>query len=178
LLLHVADASNPYVGDQISAVAAVLAELGIEEKDTLLVLNKIDAIGTTARLNCIRDRYPNAVTVSARTGEGLDRLALAVSDALSRSFRDVDVETSVSNGKLMAYLAARGEVLSRRYEGDRAILHCRIPQKYLGRITDPDAVISIRDGRSTDGAPTVRTNGADYSNGAPLAKDEQREDVA
>ena len=178
LLLHVADASNPHVGDQISAVAAVLADLGIDEKDTLLVLNKIDAIDTEARLNSILRRYPNAVTVSARTAQGLDRLALAVSDSLSRSFRDVDVETSISNGKLMAYLAARGEVLSRRYEGDRAILHCRIPQKYLGRISDSDAVISIRDGRSTSGAEQANANGAAKSGGAPLASEEQREDVA
>src|SRR5829696_8962831 len=43
LLLHVADASNPAVFQQISAVFAVLAEIGIDSKDALLVLNKIDA---------------------------------------------------------------------------------------------------------------------------------------
>jgi GTP-binding protein HflX len=145
LLLHVADASNDAVADQISAVVGVLADLGIDEKDTLLVLNKVDAVGSEASLNSILRRYPNAVAVSAKNGDGLDRLALTVSDALSRSFRDVDIETNVGNGKLMAYLAARGEVLSRRYEGDRAILHCRIPQKFLGRITDDDCVIRHRD---------------------------------
>jgi GTP-binding protein HflX len=153
LLLHVADASNPTVADQISAVARVLSEIGIEEKDTLLVLNKVDTIESQASLNAILRRYPNALPVSAQTGEGLDRLSIAVSDELSHSFRDVDIETSISNGKLMAYLSAHGEVLSRRYEGERAILHCRIPQKYLGRITDPDAVISLRNGatrRSSD----------------------------
>ena len=43
LLLHVADASNPGASDQISAAYGVLEEIGIEAKDTLLVLNKIDA---------------------------------------------------------------------------------------------------------------------------------------
>ncbi|HEV2969445.1 MAG TPA: GTPase HflX, partial [Pirellulales bacterium] len=43
LLLHVADASNPAAGDQIAAVYDVLEELGIEAKDTILVLNKVDA---------------------------------------------------------------------------------------------------------------------------------------
>ena len=42
LLLHVADASNPHVLEQISAVYAVLEELGIQAKDLLLVLNKKD----------------------------------------------------------------------------------------------------------------------------------------
>ena len=44
LLLHVADASNPAAFDQIAAVYKVLEELGIQAKDTLLVLNKIDAV--------------------------------------------------------------------------------------------------------------------------------------
>ena len=61
LLLHVADASNEFVADQISAVAKVLTELGIDEKDTLLVLNKVDAIENSASLNSILRRYPNAV---------------------------------------------------------------------------------------------------------------------
>ncbi|MEM7314933.1 MAG: GTPase HflX, partial [Planctomycetota bacterium] len=144
LLLHVADASSPAFFDQISAVFHVLSEIGIEEKDTLLVLNKIDATPNRSVIDAIKRRYPNAVAVSAKTGEGLDQLSLAVSDALSSAFRDVDIETSVSNGKLMAYLAAKGEVLSRRYEGDRVIMHCKIAQKYLGRVDDPDAVIRMR----------------------------------
>ena len=43
LLLHVADASSPMAREQITAVYGVLEELGIEAKDTILVLNKIDA---------------------------------------------------------------------------------------------------------------------------------------
>ena len=42
LLLHVADASNPAVYEQIAAVYKVFEELGVLAKDTMLVLNKID----------------------------------------------------------------------------------------------------------------------------------------
>src|SRR5688572_17073406 len=83
LLLHVADASNQNVLGQISAVYKVLQELGIEEKQTLLVLNKIDALDSLAAIEGVRSRYPNAVLVSARKGTGLDDLAHVVSDALS-----------------------------------------------------------------------------------------------
>lgn len=145
LLLHVADASSPDFYDQVSAVYQVLGELEIDEKNALLVANKVDAAENRAIVDAVLRRYPNAVPVSAVTGEGLDQLAIAVSDALSMTFRDVDIETDVSNGKLMAYLAAKGEVMSRRYEGERVIMHCRIPQKYLGRITDPTAIISLRE---------------------------------
>ncbi len=44
LLLHVADAANPAVAEQIAAAYKVLEELGIQQKDTLLVLNKADAV--------------------------------------------------------------------------------------------------------------------------------------
>ena len=158
LLLHIADAANPEVLQQIRAVNAVLQELGIEEKDSLLVLNKVDMLASPAPLDGILNLYPNAIPVSANTQIGLEQLALAVSDALSRTFRDVDVEMDVSNGKLMAYLAAHGEVLSQRYHENRVLIHCRIPQKYLGRITDPDVSIAdhplIPTGTTTPSAST------------------------
>jgi GTP-binding protein HflX len=130
--LHVADAANPAVLDQISAVYRVLQELGIEEKDTLLVLNQIDRLTDPGLLAPLLQRYPNAVPISARARAGLDRLRDAVSNSLSRSFADLDVQTSAANGRLLAYLAAHGEVLERRYEDDRVVVHVRIPQRHVG----------------------------------------------
>jgi len=137
LLLHVADASNPAVLEQISAVYEVLRELGIEEKDTLLVLNKIDQLPDHGALLPVLKRYPNAVSVSARTRAGFDSLHQAASAALSRSFADLDVETSVANGRMLAYLAAHGEVLERKYDGDRVLVHVRLPQRHLGALHEP-----------------------------------------
>lgn len=134
LLLHVADASCPAVEDQIGAAFSVLEEIGLREKDTLLVLNKIDALPAPHRLEGLLNRYPAAIPISARSGMGLDRLAAAVAEALSRAFLDVDVEMGVDNGWAQAYLAANGEVLSKRYTESRVIVHCRIPQRHLNRM--------------------------------------------
>jgi len=141
LLLHVADGSNPAVYDQIAAAYRVLEEIGIEAKDMLLVVNKVDALENRARLDGLLNRYPNAVPISARTEQGLGRLASAVSDALSRSFHDVDIEMDLDNGRLMAYLAAHGEILSKQYHDTRVTVHCRLPQRYLGRINKNTTVI-------------------------------------
>lgn len=154
LLLHVADASSPSVQDQISAVFEVLQEIGIEEKDTLLILNKVDQIESERMLHSIMKRYPNAVPISAVEREGFERLASVVSDALSRSFQNVDIEMPINNGKLLAYLAAKGEVLSTKYSEETVSVHCRLPQKYLGRITDKDVEIRPHESNG-DGA----TNG-------------------
>jgi GTP-binding protein HflX len=141
LLLHVADAGNPAVLEQISSAYKVLSEIGLEQKDSILVINKIDRLPDRARVEGLLRRYPNAVPISARTGAGLTELSLSVSDALSRAFRDVDVEFSLDNGRLMAYLAAHAEVLSKQFHAARVIVHCRIPQKQLGRIDRNEALV-------------------------------------
>jgi GTP-binding protein HflX len=160
LLLHVADASNPAALDQIKAVYDVLEELGINEKDTILVLNQIDAITEDSTLDRLKERYPSAIAVSARTSEGLNRLGVAVSEALTHHFLEVDVETDVANGRLLAALAQHGEVLSRTYAEDRVSIHCRMPQRYLGTIPPADARIKLR----ANGQNFIRGNG-DVHNG-------------
>jgi GTPase len=155
LLLHVADASSPVAREQIAAVYDVLEEVGIEAKDTILVLNKVDAAEDRGQVEMLRARYPNAVPISARRKIGLEKLADVVSQALSRGFVDVDIETAVDNGRLLAYLAANGEVLSQRYNDSRVIVHCRISQFHLGRLHDDRAVIR----------PHTNGNGNGSSNG-------------
>jgi GTP-binding protein HflX len=142
LLLHVADAASPQVDAQIAAVRGVLAELEVEEKASLLILNKIDALPDRALRAGLLNRYPQAICVSARTGAGLEALARATSASLSRGFRDVDVCTDPANGRLLAWLGAHGEVLSRHFVDGRVTVHCRLPAALLGRIPADEAVVS------------------------------------
>jgi GTP-binding protein HflX len=171
LLLHVADASNPSVARQIESVFSVLGELGIEAKQALLVLNKIDHPRAAPFVEGMLRRYPNAIPISARSGEGFERLAHAASDALSRTFVDVEVETSVANGKLIAFLQGHSEVLSMRYVDDRVVVHCRIPERFLGRFSGDDTVLrrksSRRDTSPGTDAPRVSDTG---SGSSPLAE--------
>jgi GTP-binding protein HflX len=153
LLLHVADASNPSVIDQIQAVTAVLEELEIDQKDTLLVLNKIDATHDRHHLDRLLERYPHAIPVSAVSGEGLDKLTQKVSQELSRHFVDADIEMSVGNGRLLAYISEHGEVLSRTLSDDRIIVHCRMPRRFLARIDTDGVVIRPRQPESPSVAP-------------------------
>lgn len=142
LLLHIADGANPAVYDQIQAVYQVLEEIDIEEKDSLLVINKIDQMPTPQLLDVILNRYPHAVAISAVTKEGFDSLSMAVSDALSRSFLELHVQTDVANGKLMAFIAARGEILSKQFSDTEVSIHCRLPVKFAGQIDRTQATVS------------------------------------
>jgi len=162
LLLHVADASNPAALDQIAVVYKVLEELSISEKDALLVLNKVDQTDR-GQLAVIRNRYPHAVPISAYTGEGVERLSLTVSQALSHNFLDLDVETGVENGRLLAMLSSHGEVLSKRYTDSRVIVHCRVPQRAMGHFRGVDAQIRPH------GLPTANADGNEHSPGSNSA---------
>lgn len=140
LLLHVADASNPEVIHQIQSVYEVLQEMEIDEKDTLLVLNKIDQIPSDETLARLQDRYPHAVCVSSKQRIGLEDLAQAVSRALSRSFLDVWVSCDISDGKVMAHLEQHGEVIQREYSEDGVRFHVRISAEQAGRISEEPGV--------------------------------------
>lgn len=163
LLIHVADASNPAALDQIAAVYSVLEELGIEEKDTILALNKIDQMEDDLSFEPILNRYPNAVPISASKGEGLSRLATRVSEALSSDFLDLEIELDAGNGRMLAYLAEFGEVLSRTYADERVSVHCRIAQKYMGRLRD-DKNVKFRPYAAADVEPQDDTQSSDVAN--------------
>ncbi len=153
LLLHVADASNPAVLDQISAVYGVLHDLEIDEKRTLLLLNKMDAPDAQQYAHAALARYPHAIPLSARSGEGIDRLTAAVSNALSDGFVTISVRLEVSDGKTMAWLAKVGEVLSKQFHDQYVEIHARLPARHGGRLRHDGFPIEVLSGRLPDEKP-------------------------
>ncbi|MDA7950555.1 MAG: GTPase HflX [Pirellulaceae bacterium] len=143
LLLHVADASNPSVASQIVAVSEVLSDLGISEKSLLLIFNKIDQVEDPTIIAALKNQYPHAIFISAVEETGLPILAKRVSDALSLSFCDVELVTDIANGKLVDEVISRGEILSTNYGEEKMTLHCRLPQRYLGRLAESQQVTIV-----------------------------------
>jgi GTP-binding protein HflX len=85
LLLHVADASSPARAEQIDEVNKVLKEIGADTVPQILVLNKVDMIDLSA--GCAdyrRDEYGRIeqIRLSAKTGEGLEFIRLALAEAI------------------------------------------------------------------------------------------------
>lgn len=81
LLLHVADASHPELERQIADVETILAELSLGDIPCLLILNKIDRVGSGDRLR-LAASLPRAVAVSSISREGLDALVQRIMAAL------------------------------------------------------------------------------------------------
>lgn len=136
LLLHVVDASSPAAEQQIRTVNDVLKEIGVNGAQSVLVLNKIDALPDRSYLDALRANHAVAVSVSAAQGDGLDRLAALVADRLSGGYVEARVETDVGNGRLLSFLAAHTEIRQRDYTDSRVVLDCRIPRRILPALPD------------------------------------------
>ena len=150
LLLHVVDASSPEAERQIHAVYQVLEEIGIEAKNVVLVLNKVDRIEDQSTVDILRRHYDDTISISAATGLGIDRLAAIVAERLSGGFGEVEIEASVGNGRLFAWLTQHAEELSRTYTDDaasRVKIVCRMPRQAIGAIPSDDVKVVERTGK-------------------------------
>ncbi|MEX2287771.1 MAG: GTPase HflX [Planctomycetaceae bacterium] len=144
LLLHVVDASHPEAEQQLETVNRVLNEIGVEGRNTLLVLNKIDVCADRSMVDVLRLRNANVVTISAATGEGFDRLHQAVADRLADGYVNAAVETNVGNGRLLAYLAEHAEVTNTKYHDEtRVTLNCRIPRTFVAKLQGDDTTVTL-----------------------------------
>nr|MDT0667389.1 GTPase [Micromonospora sp. DSM 115978] len=101
LVLHVVDGSHPDPASQLSAVREVLAEIDAATVPELVVVNKIDAASPTT-LAGLRHLLPEAVFVSARTGEGLAALAQALAEQVPHPDVEVSALVPYKRGDLVS----------------------------------------------------------------------------
>ena len=129
LLLHVVDAGRD-PQRQIDAVNGVLKELDIAGKAALLVMNKIDKLNDVefARL---KEWFPDAAFLSAKTGEGIDDLLEHIEAQLSKLRVEVVLEIPFDRGGVTARVHDVGEVLEETYTEDGTKLVARIPRQRL-----------------------------------------------
>ncbi len=150
LLLHVVDASHPEAKRQIETVYQVLEKIGVDCENVVLVLNKADAITDRSLLDVLRRNYENSISISAKTGEGLERLTEAVANRLAGGYVEAEIETSVGNGKLFAYLAEHGEIINREYEDSRVTISCRLPKRLVPGISGEETHVTLTNGYYAD----------------------------
>ncbi|MBE0476733.1 MAG: GTPase HflX [Coriobacteriia bacterium] len=114
LLLHVVDTAHPQRREQVRAVSEVLGEIGAAATRQVTVFNKIDVADTEA-LSRLRARRPDAVFVSALTGQGLDALAGRVSTEAARDSRTMSLVVPYTRGDIVDAAHARAQVVSERH---------------------------------------------------------------
>ena len=133
LVLHVRDIAHPETSPQRDDVNAILselfsgAELGSEDMPPIVeILNKIDKLDDSRRDHVLNQasRDPDALTVSALTGEGCDNLLAQIDELVSSQHIVTDVDIPHSDGATLAWLYQHGHVLSRN--DDETAAHVRV----------------------------------------------------
>jgi GTP-binding protein HflX len=133
LILHVVDGSDADPQAQLSAVRAVLKEIGADNVRELVVVNKIDdADPVTVKALQLRER--GAVLVSAKTGEGMDELRAAIEEGLPERDRLVRVSVPYSRGDLVARAHAAGEVTRTEHGPDGTFIEARVPPELAAEL--------------------------------------------
>jgi GTP-binding protein HflX len=116
LLVHVVDASHPDATQQMAAVVKVLDDLSHHVPFQALALNKIDEVQDPIALHLLSDGFEGEVIfMSAKTGQGLDRLAEVVAQHLDTRSEFLILRLPASDGKSLAYLRGHGAVLEEEW---------------------------------------------------------------
>jgi GTPase len=146
LVLHVADASasDDELDAMLDAVDSVLGEIGAAELPVELVLNKVDAIDSLRRRR-LANRFPDALQVSAQTGEGLNELRARVAERFGERFEPVRLLIPYGEGSRLAELYALGTPVDERVDRPEGVfIRAHLPRRELRRfapylVLEPDS---------------------------------------
>jgi GTP-binding protein HflX len=130
-LIHVLDASQPEVMEFYNTTMSVLTDLGADTKQMLIVFNKVDKVGEPSALVALRRHFPDAVSVSALTGEGMDELVERVSEFVARGTMTVELRLPAARADLLARLHRDGTVRDLQYDNEFTTVVATIPTRAL-----------------------------------------------
>ena len=133
LLLHVVDISHPNAINQAEAVFETLEKIEARDIPIITVLNKIDRLSNPSAARDMMEHFPNAVALSALTGEGIGDLLIALKNTLYESFITVKVRLPYKQGQLIALFHEVGQVERLEHGRKGVLIQGRIPGRLLAQ---------------------------------------------
>jgi GTP-binding protein HflX len=152
LILHVSDISNPHHAEQDSEVMKVLADLGVQDRPRLHVLNKTDQLSADDLAAMVRanGNHEQKVFVSASTGAGLDDLLAKIDAALPVDpLVHMQLRVPLSDGRHLSLVYACGRVLHSEVVENHLRLEAELPQS-LARQMEEFVVVPVVSARAAD----------------------------
>ena len=132
LILHVADASNPEVDEQMKVVYRTLEELKVTGKPVITFLNKQDKLEEE---RIIKDIKADAVVKgSAKTGAGIDELLSKITEILREGKVFIDTVLSYADTSKISVIRKKGQLLSEKYDGEGIKVKAYVPKAVAGQL--------------------------------------------
>ena len=149
MLIHLVDVSSSGFEERIGVVNDVLKRVldssgGRGKTDpvpTLLVLNKVDMFKENAEGKSLANKYPDALQISAATGEGIDELRDGIKASMKKEFVEAELKVSSKAGKLISRIEKLAKVLDRKVEGEMMVYRVMIRRRDLGRLESTGDIV-------------------------------------
>ena len=135
MLLHVVDASDEEVEEQIPVAEAILNNLGAFDKPTILVLNKMDLVLDKQRLPVSAQGIP-AVEISATKCDGLDGLLGMITKTIPSDESEMEIYAPYSAGWVVSYIHEHGKLLGEEYTGEGTKIRVRMKMARAEKIRE------------------------------------------
>ena len=132
-LIHVLDASHPEVLNFHQTTLKVLEELHADGKRMITAFNKIDAVTEESQKIFLRKHFPDALFISAQTGEGLDELRQHCMEMLADRTQRSELIIPLDRSDLLAQLHEKGNVLTTSYEDDGIHVQAMVPSAWQAK---------------------------------------------
>ncbi len=133
VIVHVVDASHPDPAQQIKTVRDVVGEVDARDIPEIVVFNKSDLIDDDQQL-LLRGLEPNAVFVSAKTGEGIEELQRVIADLIPEPDIEVTAVIPYDHGELISQIHQTGQVIDTDYVESGTRVHARVSPELAARM--------------------------------------------
>ena len=134
LILIVLDASSNQILDHYKTIIGVLEELGASRHPTLVVMNKIDQLNSTSKINHLKLKFPDSIFVSALNQLKLNQLNAKIIQMIDQNLEVLDLLFSYKEAKKIAIAQEGVEVLERKYNNDHVKLKVKGTSKKIGQL--------------------------------------------
>lgn len=132
LIIHVVDASNPQMDEQMYVVYDTLRQLGAEGKPVITLFNKQDRLESPVSQRDFQAEY--SIPTSAKTGQGLDELKKALLEIIRKDQIYIERLYAFSEAGRIQIIRSRGQLLSEEYVPEGIAVKAYVPKDIYGRV--------------------------------------------
>ena len=132
VILHVVDASNPQVEEQMFIVYETLRELGVKDKTIVTLFNKQDRLAGNEILRDFKADY--VLKISARTGLGLDELKNTLEKILIGNQIYIERVVEYKDAGMLQLVRKYGQLIEEKYTENGIEIKARVPKDIYGRL--------------------------------------------
>ena len=132
VIIHVVDASNPRMDEQMYVVYDTLRQLGVEDRPVVTLFNKQDRLEHPGRQRDFQADY--SIPTSAKTGQGLEELKKALLEILRRDQIYIERLYDYSEAGKIQLIRSRGQLISEEYVPEGIQVKAYVPKDIYGRL--------------------------------------------